>query len=162
MSDATPELAYEEFVRARKLYWKQEAKSLGNHAVLPDFEKVEIGAGDSNFILYSPGPDGIFAVFEDRAETGWFYLYGQTQKKILRCTHVYNRSNVAVGEDEVDVGWAADDSACGIAIFGRFRAFLGISNDLEIRKPIMSADENGISERDWPPGFEHYLENRPD
>jgi hypothetical protein len=162
MSEAIPELAYEEFVRARKLYWKQEAKSLGTHTALPDSEKVEIGADDSNFILYSPGPDGIFAVFEDSAETGWFYVYAQTQKKILRCTHVYNRSNVAVGEDEVDVGWAADDSACGIAVFGQFRAFLGISNDLEIRKPIMRDDEDGISAGEWPPGFEHYLENRPD
>jgi hypothetical protein len=161
MSKAIPELAYEEFVRARKLYWKQEAKSLGSGVVPPEFEKVEIGKDESNFILYSPGPDGIFAVFEDGAETGWFYLYDQTQKKILRCAHVYNRSNVPAGEDEVDVGWAADDSACGIAVFGQFRAFLGVSSDLEIRKPIMSADEDGICAQDWPPGFEHYLENRP-
>jgi hypothetical protein len=162
MSEAIHELAYEEFVRARKLYWKQEAKSLGSSVVPPEFEKVAIGAHASNFILYSPGPDGIFAVFEDSAETGWFYVYGQTQKKILRSTQVYNRSDVAVMEDEVDVGWAADDSACGIAVFGQFRAFVGISSDLEIRKPIMSADEDGICAQDWPPGFEHYLENRPD
>jgi hypothetical protein len=162
MSETIPELANEEFVRARKQYWKEDAKSLGSGAVPPDFEKVGIGADHNNFILYSPGPGGIFAVFEDGAEAGWFYLYGQTQKMILRSAHVYARSNVAVGEDEVDIGWAADDSVCGIAIFGQFRAFLGISRDLEIRKPIMSADEDGISAQDWPPGFEHYLENRPD
>jgi hypothetical protein len=162
MSEAIPELAYEEFVRARKLYWKQEAKGHGSGAVPPEFEKVVIGADVSNFILYSPGPDGIFAVFEDSAETGWFYVYGQTQKKILRSTQVYNRSDVAVMEEEVDVGWAADESACGIAVFGQFRAFLGVSNDLEIRKPIMSADEDGIRAQDWPPGFEHYFENRPE
>jgi len=162
MSETIPELANEEFVRARKQYWKEDAKSLGSGVVPPDFEKVGIGADHNNFILYSPGPGGIFAVFEDGAEAGWFYLYGQTQKMILRSAHVYARSNVAVGEDEVDIGWAADDSVCGIAIFGQFRAFLGISRDLEIRKPIMSADEDGISAQDWPPGFEHYLENRPD
>jgi hypothetical protein len=162
MSEAIPELAYEEFVRARKLYWNQEAKNLGSDVVPPDFEKVGIGDDDSHFMLYSPGPNGILAVFEDRAETGWFYVYAQTQKKILRCTHVYNRSNVAVEEDKVDIGWAADDSACGLAVFGQFRAFLGISNDLETRKPMMSADEDGICAEDWPPGFEHYLENRPD
>jgi hypothetical protein len=162
MSETIPELANEEFVRARKQYWKKDAKSLGSGVVPPDFEKVGIGADHNNFILYSPGPGGVFAVFEDGAEAGWFYLYGQTQKRILRGAHVYARSNVAVGEDEVDIGWAADDSVCGIAIFGQFRAFLGISSDLEIRKPIMSADEDGISAQDWPPGFEHYLENRPD
>jgi hypothetical protein len=162
MSETIPELANEEFVRARKQYWKEDAKSLGSGVVPPDFEKVGIGADHNNFILYSPGPGGVFAVFEDGAEAGWFYLYGQTQRRILRSVHVYARSNVSVGEDEVDIGWAADDSVCGIAIFGQFRAFLGISSDLEIRKPIMSADEDGISAQDWPPGFEHYLENRPD
>jgi hypothetical protein len=162
MSEAIPELANEEFVRARKQYWKEVAKSLGSGIVPPDFEKAEMEGDHTNFILYSPGPGGIFAIFEDGAETGWFYLYAQTHKKILRCTHVYNRSNVAVREDEVDVGWAADDSVCGIAVFGQFRAFLGIVSDLEIRKPIMSADEDGISTQDWPSGFEHYLENRPE
>ena len=162
MSEAIPELANEEFVRARKLYWKHEAKSLGDGAVPPEFEKVGIEEDGSNFILYSPGPGGIFAVFEDGAETGWFYLYAQAQEKILRCAHIYNRCNVAVGEDEVDIGWAADDSTCGIAVFGQFRAFLGIASDLEIRKPIVSVDEDGISTQDWPPGFEHYLENRQD
>jgi hypothetical protein len=162
MSETIPELANEEFVRARKQYWKEDAKSFGSGVVPPDFEKVGIGADHNNFILYSPGPGGVFAVFEDGAEAGWFYLYSQTQKMILRSAHVYARSKVSVGEDEVDIGWAADDSVCGIAIFGQFRAFLGISSDLEIRKPIMSADEDGISAQDWPPGFEHYLENRPD
>jgi Uncharacterized protein conserved in bacteria (DUF2251) len=162
MSEAIPELAYEEFVRARKLFWKQEAKSLGSDVVPPESEKVQSGKDNSNFILYSPGPNGIFAVFEDSAETGWFYVYAQAQKKILRSTHVYNRSNVAVEEDEVDVGWAADDSACGLAVFGQFRAFLGVSSGLEIRKPVMSAGEDGICSQDWPSGFEHYLENRPD
>ena len=162
MSEAIPELANEEFVRARNLYWKHEAKSRGDGAVPPEFEKVGIGEHGSNFILYSPGPGGIFAVFEDGAETGWFYLYAQAQKKILRCAHIYDRCSVAVGEDEVDIGWAADDSVCGIAVFGQFRAFLGISSDLEIRKPMMGADEDGISTQLWPPGFEHYLENRQD
>ena len=148
MSEAIPELANEEFVRARKLYWKHEAKSLGDGAVPPEFEKVGIEEDGSNFILYSPGPGGIFAVFEDGAETGWFYLYAQAQEKILRCAHIYNRCNVAVGEDEVDIGWAADDSTCGIAVFGQFRAFLGIASDLEIRKPIVSVDEDGISTQD--------------
>ena len=161
MSEAIPELAYEEFVRVRKVFWIQQAKSFDSDVVMPDFEKVETGEDDSNFILYSPGPSGVFAVFEDSAETGWFYLYAQEQKKILRRTHVYNRSNVAVEADEVDVGWASDESACGVAVFEQFRAFLGISQDLEIRKPVMSADEDGIYAHNWPPGFEHYLENRP-
>jgi len=160
MSEANTELSYEDFVRARKLYWKQEAKNLGSGIVLPDFNKVELGPDDSSFVLSSPGPKGILAVFEDDATTGWFYLYDSAQKKILRTTHIYNRSNIAVGVDEVDVGWAADESACGLAVFGQFRAFLGLASSLEIRKPIRNVDDDGISAQDWPPGFEHYLEHR--
>ena len=162
MSEATPELRYEDFVRARKLYWKQQAKNLGSDVVLPNFDKVELGADDSSFILSSPGPAGISAVFEDDANTGWFYLYDASQKKILRCTHIYNRANATVQEDEVDIGWAADESVCGLAVWGQFRAFLGISNALEKRKPIVNADDPGISAQDWPPGFEHYVEKKLD
>jgi len=162
MTTAKNELTYEDFVRARKLYWKQEAKSLANGAVLPDFDKVELGPGDSSFILCSPGSNGILAVFEDDGETGWFYLYDAGQKKILQTTHIYNRRNIAVAEDEVDIGWSADDSACGLAVFGRFRGFLGVTRDLALRKPVMSADEDGILEQDWPAGFEHYFEKKLD
>jgi len=162
MSDADIELSYEDFVRARKLYWMQEAKNLGQDVTLPDFEKVELGPDDSSFILSSPGPEGIWAVFEDETATGWFYLYDASQKKILRSTHVYNRCNVAVGDDEIDIGWSADDSVCGLAVFGQFRAFLGVSSDLQKRKPIRDADEDGFYAQDWPPGFEHYLEKRID
>jgi len=160
MSEADAELSYEDFVGARKLYWMQEAKNLGQDVTLPDFEKVGPGPDDSSFILSSPGPKGIWAVFEDERVTGWFYLYDSSQKKILRCTHIYNRSNVAVEADEVDVGWAADESACGLAVFGQFRAFLGVSSDLQKRKPIRDADEDGIYAEDWPSGFEHYLEKK--
>jgi hypothetical protein len=162
MSEATPELSYENFVRARKLHRKQEAKSLGSDAVLADFDKIEIGENDSNFILYSPGPGGVLAVFEDDNETGWLYLYDTAQRTILRSAHVYNRADVAVAEDEVDIGWAADESVCGLAVWGQFRAFLGISNALEMRKPVVSDDEQGICAQDWPPGFEHYLEKKLD
>jgi len=107
-------------------------------------------------------PEGIFAVFEDSDQGGWFYLYSAPQKKILKCADIYNRSNVAVDEDVVDIGWAADGSACGLAVWGEFRAFLGISTDLEIRKPVMNAAEDGIDAKDWPAGFERYLEKKID
>jgi hypothetical protein len=162
MNEAIPELSYEDFVRARKLHWKQEAKSLGDDVVLPVFENVETGPNDSNFILCSPGLPGVLGVFEDASETGWLYLYDVAQKRILRCTHVYNRANVAVQADEVDIGWAADDLVCGLAVWGQFRAFLGIRNNLEMRKPIATPDEPGILAQDWPPGFEHYLDKKLD
>ena len=162
MTEELPELRYEEFVRARNLHWQGEAKKLGPDVVIPKFDEVPRGNDDSNFMLYAPGPDGIFAVFEDSAESGWFYLYGAKQRAIMKCTHIYNRANVAVDEDVVDIGWAGDGSACGLAVWGEFRAFLGVSKDLEICKQVKNAEEDGIPVSDWPAGFDRYLEKEID
>jgi hypothetical protein len=155
MNEELSELSYEEFVRARSLYWQKEAKSAAK-------EMVPAGEDSGSFMLYSPGPEGIFAIFEDSDQAGWFYLYGAKQREILKCAHIYNRSNVAVDEDVVDIGWAVDGSASGLAVWGEFRAFLGVSNDLEMRKPVMNAGEDGIAATDWPAGFDRYLETRID
>ena len=162
MNEELSELSYDEFVRARKLHWQGEVKKLGSDVVIPKYDEVSLGNDDSNFVLYAPGPDGIFAVFEDSAETGWFYLYEAKQRAIMKCTHIYNRANVVVDEDVVDIGWAADGSACGLAVWGEFRAFLGVSKDLEIRKPVVNAEEDGIPAGDWPAGFDRYLEEKID
>ena len=162
MNEELSELSYEEFVRARKLHRQGEPKHGGKETVLAENDTKPTGENSSSFLLYAPGPEGMFAVFEDFSEAGWFYLYSVLQKKILKCEHIYNRADVAVDEDEVDIGWAADGSACGLAVWGEFRAFLGVSKELEIRKPIMNAEEAGIPSRDWPAGFDRYLETKID
>ncbi len=162
MNEELSELSYEDFVRARKLHWQQAAENAGNVAVPPESIAAPGGDDSNNFMLYAPGPEGVFAVFEDSDQAGWFYLYGAPQKKILRCAHIYNRANVLVDEDVVDIGWAVDGSACGLAVWGEFRAFLGVSNNLEIRKPVMDAEERGIPSGEWPAGFERYLETKID
>jgi hypothetical protein len=158
MNEELSELSYEEFVRARNLHWQKEAKSAAKEMVLPENGGMPAGEDSSSFILYSPGPEGIFAIFEDADQAGWFYLYGTKQREILKCAEIYNRSDVAVDEDVVDIGWAVDGSACGLAVWGEFRAFLGVSNDLEMRKPVRNAGEVGIPAGDWPAGFDRYLE----
>jgi len=162
MNEELTELSYEEFARARKLHWQKEAGNAGKDAALPENDTVPGEKDTSSFMLYAPGREGFFAVFEDSDQTGWFYLYSAQQKKILRCTHIYNRANVVVDEDVVDIGWAVDGSACGLAVWGEFRAFLGVSKDLEMRKPVMDAEERGIPASDWPAGFERYFETKID
>ena len=160
MNEELSELSYEEFVRARSLYWQKEAKGLANGMVLPENGGVPAADDSSSFMLYAPGPEGIFAIFEDADQAGWFYLYGAKQREIFKRAHIYDRSNVAVDEDVVDIGWAVDGSACGLAVWGEFRAFLGVSNDLEMRKPVMNAAEDGIPAKDWPAGFDRYLDTK--
>jgi hypothetical protein len=162
MNEELSELSYEEFVRARELYWQQEAKSVGKGVVSAENSTASAAQDASNFMLYAPGPEGFFAVFEDSDQTGWFYLYSAQQKKILRCADIYNRANVVVDEDVVDIGWAVDGSACGLAVWGEFRAFLGVSSDLETCKPVMNAEEDGIPASEWPAGFDRYLEPKID
>jgi hypothetical protein len=160
MSEELCELSFEEFVRARKLYWQQEAKNAGNEVALPEKVRALNGEDTGNFMLYAPGTEGIFAVFEDSDQAGWFYLYGAKQRQILRSAHIYNRANVVVDEDVVDIGWAVDGSCCGLAVWGEFRAFLGVTKDLVMRKQVMDAEERGIPAGDWPAGFERYLEKK--
>jgi len=162
MNEELSELSYDEFVRARNLYWRQEPKSGGKEAVAAENGGLSGGESGNSFMLYAPGPEGIFAVFEDSGESGWFYLYSVQQKKILKCAHIYNRASVGVDEDVVDIGWAVDGSACGLAVWGEFRAFLGVSKDLEIRKPVVNAEQDGIPAGDWPAGFDRYLEEKID
>jgi hypothetical protein len=162
MNEELSELSYEEFVRARKLHWQQEAKNAGAGVDSPEKAATPAAEDAGNFMLYSPGPEGFFAVFEDSDQIGWFYLYSARQKKVLKCADIYNRANVVVDEDVVDIGWAVDGSACGLAVWGEFRAFLGVSNDLEMRKPVMNAEEDGIPANEWPAGFDRYLEPKID
>ena len=156
-SEPDLELSYRDFVRSRKLYWKSEAKKLGNEVEVPSFDEVEIGDSDSNFIHWSPGPDEILAVFEDDENAGWIYLYDSKQRQILKCTHIYNRSRVDVKSEDVDVLWSDDKQSCGVAIWGQFRAFLGLSNGIEMRKPVTARDEDGFCSANWPDGFAHLL-----
>jgi hypothetical protein len=155
------ELGYEDFVHAREQYWQ---KKEGTPQSASQTENGAIAKSDDtgNFMLYSPGPEGFFAVFEDSVESGWFYLYGAKDHAILKSALIYKRANVLVDEDVVDIGWAVDGSACGLAVWGEFRAFLGVANDLELRKPVMDAEERGIPSTEWPTGFERYLEAKID
>ena len=151
MNEQTPELNYQEFVRARKVF-------RGQTETIPATSEED----NENFMLYSAGPDALFAVFENLQPSGWFYLYDARERRVLRGTLVRGEENVAMEEEIVDIGWAADDSACGLALWGEFRAFLGVSNNVEISKPVMDTDEHGISSTDWPAGFDHYLEPKTD
>lgn len=160
MDEELFELSYQEFVSARKRYWQLEAKSAAESASQPNSETAPIIEEGNNFVLYAPGLGEIYGVFEDSGKTGWFYLYDAKQRKILKAALIYDRAKVAVDEDVVDMGWAEDGSACGLAVWGEFRAFLGASTDLELRKPVLNADEPGIPAGDWPRGFERYLEQK--
>lgn len=157
MSQPLSDFRYGDFVRARKLHWKQEAKSLGSEIEVPDFQQIELGGDDSNFIISSRGPNGVFGVFEDANDTGWLYLFDANRRAILRCLPVYNRSNVAVEADDVIVTWSKDEETCSVAVWDQMRAFLGISNGVEMKKAVLNRESHGFYTNEWPDGFAHLL-----
>src|SRR5262249_28333391 len=153
---------YEDFVWARDAHIGRSGGGSEPGVASSNDVSGKPAAGEGGFLLYSPGPGAIFAVFEQNAEDGRFYVYDAEKKLVLRSAHVYDRINVEVREDEIDVGWAADDSVCGLAVFGQFRAFLGVKSALEVRKPLDDEDSPGFREAEWPRGFEHYRESSPE
>jgi hypothetical protein len=163
MNEELSALSYDDFVRARNLHRLQEANKSASAGIVPRLDEAPPkDADDSHFMLHAPGPEGIFAVFEDSMDGGWFYLYGVKEGKILKGIQIYDAANVDLTEDVVDFGWAIDGSACGLAIWGRFRAFLGAAQDLVLRKPLRNADEDGIPSGEWPAGFDHFLDVKID
>lgn len=165
MNDDASDLSYEEFVQARASYRRQEpAKNNSARAISPKQEiaEREVESEGPSFVLYSAGPKGFFAVFEDAERMGTFYVYNAAEKKILKSADIYDRTQVAVDEDVVDIGWAEDGSVCGLAVWGEFRAFLGVSKNLEMRKQVTDTEERGIGSEDWPTGFDRYLEKKID
>gem|GEM_PF-1330067 len=162
MPEANRELGYEEFVRARKAYWHPRGQPSRNGEAAPDSESTSLVQDGSDFMLYSAAPDDIFAVFEDFGGSGWFYLYDSREQKIFKSAYIYSRATVAVEEDVIDIGWAADDSCAGLAVWGEFRAFLGVANDVHIEMPVTHANEDGVPSAKWPAGFEVYVEKKID
>jgi Uncharacterized protein conserved in bacteria (DUF2251) len=157
MSDDLPVLNYQDFVRVRKLHWMKEAKNLDSQLVVPALQDVVLNGKDSRFIIDAPSPKGVFGVFEDDGDVGWLYLFRPHEQRILNCTHIYNKSNVSVDADDVDVVWSSDHETCVVAIWAKMRAFLGVSNGIEMREPVLSRDSFGIQFSRWPAGFAHLL-----
>ena len=156
------EFSYEDFVRTRMLYWMGEAKTPDTDFELPAPESLELTGESSNFFISAAGPGSVHGILEDSNETGWFYLYDSALKCILRVTHVYNRQRVKVEAEDVDVAWSTNKDSCCVALWGQIRAFLGLANDIEMRKPITDRDSDGFYESEWPQGFSYLLKKVDD
>ena len=107
--------------------------------------------------MTSVGPVDIVGILEDSDQVGWLYLYEPLNRQILQCVHIYNRECVNVEAQDVDVVWSADNATCGVAVWGQFYAFLGISNHVQMRRPIQDKNTHGFYFNEWPDGFQHML-----
>jgi len=155
--DSRRSVEYEDFVRTRKRYWMDEARRLDSLANAPDLHAIDLSDDDSDYIVSTTGPDNVVAVFEDSGDVGWFYLYDSLHHRILNCTHVYNGSDAKVTASDVDVLWSDDRETGAVAVFAEMRAFLGVTNGIQMRQPIRSSNTPGIPVDQWPKGFQYAL-----
>ncbi len=67
------------------------------------------GATTSEFVTEAAGPQGLFGVFEDDGDTGYFYLYEPGGREVFQHLHIYDRKpNLPVQEQDVRVVWSED------------------------------------------------------
>jgi hypothetical protein len=73
---------------------------------------------ERGFIVEAKGPHGVFGVFEDDGETGYFYIYEPNGSGIIQHLHIYDRSALpgAIEKSDVSVYW--DGDKCSGAIQG--------------------------------------------
>jgi len=140
-----------QFIRARQRYWKEMVKEheLGTQPLAEDQTPIQ-----TNFILYTSGPNKTFAVFEDDGKSGYLYLYGSAEQTVLRFLHVYDRSpRLDVAPEDVQVMWAAGETKCGVAIWDKMRGIIDLASGGEGRVWVESRDTPGIGDQKWLDGF---------
>lgn len=108
----------------------------------------------SDFIKEAPGPSGLFGVFEDDGETGYLYLYEPEGQGVTRHLHIYNRTpELDVTEADVEVEWSADQTKCGVRVWGKMRGIINVASGQEGRVMLASRSSPGIGDAEWMKGF---------
>lgn len=147
-----------QFIRARQRYWKRMAKRFDPSAQINEEDETPI---ETNFVVNAPGPDELFAVFEDNRETGYLYLYDSKEQRAVEHLLIYDRSEeVNVVVRDLWVGWSDDGAKCGVAVWNKMRGIIDRVKKQEGRIKLESRSTPGIIDPDWLKGFE-YLYSKP-
>ena len=112
------------------------------------------GTSTSDFIKEASGPSGLFCVFEDDGETGYLYIYEPDGRGVIRHLHIYDRTpEFYVEEGDVQVQWSADQTKCGVRIWGKMRGIFNVASGQEGRVWLTSRNTPGIGDAEWMKGF---------
>jgi len=114
----------------------------------------------SEFMLEIEGPDGLFAVFSEDEGAGYFFTYRPETQTVLAQVRIYACSEaLEIREADVLVMWSSDRSKCGVAIFGRMRAVLDVTNGNELCLRLENRQNTGITDPKWLDRFSEYLDS---
>ena len=141
------------FVRARQKFWKQQAKQ---HEPTTRICTEEQTALETNFIAYSKGAAGYFAVFEDDGDTGYLYVYDPIGQEIIQYVQVYSDSrSLNVAPYDVQAVWSSDGAKCAVIVWEKMRAIIDLAGGQQGRVKLEHRNTPGIGDRNWLKGFEH-------
>lgn len=112
-------------------------------------------------MLEAQGPDGLFAIFDQDREGGFFSVYHPEKNGILASIRIYDgESKISLCEYDVQLMWSSDRTKCGVTIFGKMQGIINIATGKEICAPLSDL-RNEITDEDWLKGFEEqYLDQK--
>ena len=143
----------DQFIRVRQRFWKEMARAYRPDARPKPENETPI---ETNFVLHRRGPENLFAVFEDNAETGYLYLYDSSRHQILEHLHVYDRSKkLRVISEDVEVAWSEGGMKCGVVVFQKMRGIIDRQQERPGRAWMEDRNTPGIDDPEWLKGFEY-------
>jgi len=108
-----------------------------------------------DFLVDSPGPGYLSAVFEDEGGTGYLYLYDRRAERILLDLPIYGESfSAGVDERDVTVVWSSDGTKCGVSVLRKMRGVIDVTNNSKARASIESEGVDASFAGPWLEGFD--------
>ena len=108
-----------------------------------------------DFIVDSPGPGSLSAVFEDEDGVGYLYVFDERAERVLIDLPIYNKSPFSqVGERDVAVLWSVDGTKCGVSVLGKLHGVIDVKNDTKTSTLIDSEGMDSTLADAWLEGFD--------
>lgn len=117
------------------------------------------------FVGDTYGPEEYVAFFEENDGTeaeipmgGFLYISDQKKDRVVRHLQIYSNPTLGIKKEDVRVFWSADNSKCGVAIWGQMRGIIDLANQKENCSLLENRHSPGITDAEWLKGFENYVD----
>ena len=106
------------------------------------------------FVVGLANSAGLFGIFEDAEDTGYFYLSRHMDDGIIDHLHICDHPNaLGIVEEDVEVEWSRDETKCGVKIWGRFYGIFDLSASQKIGILVKDRETTPIESVDLLSGF---------
>jgi len=106
------------------------------------------------FVIGKANAEGLYGIFENAADTGYFYLSDHGGDGIIDHLHIYDYpEKIGVEEADIEVVWSQDETKCGVKIWGRFYGIFDLRRSQKIGIFIKNKDTTAITDPTLLEGF---------